>query len=88
MTSEWPTTSSTTIANCFCKAGIRYDIRELLAWVVKVVSLGWAPAEVTDLLDVVKVDMALMWPVASPLSLLMLSISLVQVTKLLRKRRK
>ena len=62
-----------------------HDVRELLA---RVVSQGWAPAEVTDLLDVVKVDIALMWPAASPLSLWMFSISLVQVKKLLRKRRK
>ena len=55
MTSAWHTVTSTTIINCFLKAGIRHDDRGLLAWDDPL-------AEVTDLLDVIKVDMSLMRP--------------------------
>ena len=55
MTSAWHTVTSTTIMNCFRKAGIRHEDHGLLAWDDPL-------AEVTDILEVIKVDMSLMRP--------------------------
>ena len=55
MTSAWQTVTSTTITNCFHKAGIRHQDRGLLAFDDPL-------TEVTDLLDVITVDMARVRP--------------------------
>ena len=55
MTSAWHMVTATTITNCFRKAGIRHDDHGLFAWHDPL-------AEVTDILDVIKVDMRRMRP--------------------------
>lgn len=55
MTTAWDMVSSTTISNCFLKASIRHTDGGLLAFEDPL-------SEVTDLLDVIKVDMSRVRP--------------------------